>query len=123
MKKFALLSLAIILFTTTALFGCKESSNGLAKVRLNEVAHSIFYAPLYVALNNGYFEEEGLEISLVNAGGADKVMAALLSGDADIGFSGSEATIYVYNGGEKDYLKTFNKKGVNNCELLIIWEF
>lgn len=71
------------------------------------MAHSIFYAPQYVAISEGFFEEEGLEIDLTLANGADKVTAAVLSGDVDIGFSGSEATIYVYNGGEKDYLKTF----------------
>lgn len=71
------------------------------------MAHSIFYAPQYVAISEGFFEDEGLEIDLTLASGADKVTAAVLSGDVDIGFSGSEATIYVYNGGEKDYLKTF----------------
>ena len=71
------------------------------------MAHTIFYAPQYVALELGYFEEVGLDVELLLANGADKVTAAVLSGDADIGFSGSEATIYVYNGGEKDYLKTF----------------
>ena len=71
------------------------------------MAHSIFYAPQYVALGLGYFEDEGLDIDLVLASGADNVMSAVLSGDADIGFSGTEATIYVYNGGEKDYVMTF----------------
>lgn len=72
-----------------------------------EVAHSIFYAPQYVALHNNYFKDLGLDVEISLAAGADKVTAAVLSGDVDIGFSGSEATIYVYNGGEKDYLKTF----------------
>ena len=72
-----------------------------------EVAHTIFYAPQYLAINNGYFEEEGLKINLILTSGADAVMSAVLSGDADIGFSGTEATIYVYNGGERDYIKTF----------------
>lgn len=79
----------------------------LETVRLAEVAHSIFYAPMYVAIEEGYFEEVGIDIELSLANGADKVSAAVLSGDADVGFAGSEATIYVYNGGEKDYLKTF----------------
>ena len=74
---------------------------------LAEVAHTIFYAPQYVAIEKGYFEEYGIDINLILTSGADKVTAAVLSGDADIGFCGSEATIYVYNGGEKDYLKTF----------------
>ena len=84
----------------------KESSN-LEKVVLAEVAHTIFYAPQYVAIEKGYFEDYGIDVELILTSGADKVAAAVLSGDADIGFSGSEATIYVYEGGEKDYLKTF----------------
>lgn len=85
----------------------KKSDSDLKKVVVAEVAHSIFYAPQYVALGLGYFEDEGLDIDLVLASGADNVMSAVLSGDADIGFSGTEATIYVYNGGEKDYVMTF----------------
>ena len=77
------------------------------EVMVAEVAHSIFYAPQYVALHNGYFEEVGLDVEFILTAGADKVTAAVLSGDVEIGFSGSEATIYVYNQGEKDYLKTF----------------
>ena len=72
-----------------------------------EVAHSVFYAPGYVALHKDFFKDEGLDVELILTPGADKVTAAVLSGDVDIGFSGSEATIYVYNQGEKDYLKTF----------------
>ena len=85
----------------------KNDDNDLVDITVAEVAHTIFYAPQYVALENGYFEEMGIDIELILTSGADKVTAALLSGDADIGFSGSEATIYVYNSGEKDYLKTF----------------
>lgn len=84
----------------------KESSN-LTKVKVAEVTHSVFYAPQYVALEEGYFEDEGLDIELTLTSGANNVMAAVLSEDADIGLSGSEATIYVYNKGEKDYIKTF----------------
>ena len=79
----------------------------LKKVKVSEVAHTIFYAPQYVALQKGYFKEVGLDVELTLTPGADKVSASVLSGDADIGFSGSEATIYVYNNGEDDYLKTF----------------
>lgn len=84
-----------------------ETENGLTKVKVAEVAHTIFYAPAYAAISKGYFEEEGIEIDLTLASGADNVTAAVLSGDVDIGFCGSEATIYVYNSGEKDYLVNF----------------
>ena len=96
----------IIIITIHSIIKNNEKSN-LTKVTLAEVAHTIFYAPQYVAINNGYFEEEGIELEVVLANGADAVMSAVLSGDVDIGFSGTEATIYVYNGGEKDYVKTF----------------
>ena len=84
-----------------------EDDGKLRHVIVAEVAHSVFYAPQYVAHGLGFFEEEGLDVEIVLTSGADNVMAAVLSGDADIGFSGSEATIYVYNGGEKDYVMTF----------------
>lgn len=84
-----------------------KEKNNLTKIKLAEVTHSIFYAPQYIAINEGYFEDEGLEIELILTPGADKVMAAVLSKDVDIGFSGSEATIYVYQNGEKDYVQTF----------------
>ncbi len=74
---------------------------------LNEVAHSIFYAPMYVAIEEGFFEEEGIELTLVTGFGADKTMTAVLTGEADIGFMGSESTIYTYAGGTKDYVVNF----------------
>lgn len=85
----------------------KQEDNSLTTIKVAEVAHSIFYAPQYVAINNNYFEEEGLKIELTLTPGADAVMSSLLSNDVDIGLSGSEATIYIYNGGEKDYPMTF----------------
>lgn len=103
-----LVIIIVILLTVVAIIKIKkEENNGLQKVTIAEVAHSVFYAPQYAAISLGYFEEEGLDINLVLTSGADNVMAAVLSGDADIGLSGSEATIYVYNGGEKDYVMTF----------------
>ena len=74
---------------------------------LNEVAHSIFYAPMYVAIEEGYFAEAGIELTLVTGFGADKTMTAVLTGEADIGFMGSESTIYTYVGGTEDYVVNF----------------
>ena len=104
----ALLTAAMVLAASLA--GCQPKGNtagGQTPVTLNEVAHSIFYAPQYAAYELGYFKEEGLDVEIILASGADKVTAAVLSGDVQIGFCGSEATIYVYNQGEKDYLVNF----------------
>lgn len=107
MKKFRIVALMMLVFILiTGLSGCKKESN-LIKVQLNEVAHSMFYAPQYVAIELGYFEDEGLDVELVNGLGADKTMTAVLSGDADIGFMGAEASIYVYNEGAEDYVVNF----------------
>lgn len=103
----------ICLIGSAVIFSNFEKKNqkimSYQNVTLAEVAHTVFYAPMYVSIENGYFKEEGIQLDLILANGADKVSAALLSGDADIGLCGSEATIYVYNGGEKDYLKTFSQ--------------
>lgn len=102
-----IISLIILLaLSICTLAGCKSSS-GLKEITLNEVAHSIFYAPMYVAIEKGYFEDEGLKVTLVNGLGADKTMTAVLSGECDIGFMGSEASIYVYNEGAEDYVVNF----------------
>lgn len=85
----------------------KNDKNTLKEVKVAEVAHTIFYAPAYAAISKGYFEDEGIKIDLTLTAGADKVTAAVLSGDVDVGFCGSEATIYVYNSEEKDYLVNF----------------
>lgn len=84
-----------------------EATTDLMDVTLNEVAHSIFYAPMYVAIENGYFAEEGIDLELICGFGADKVMTAVLSGEADIGFMGSESSIYTYNEGATDYVVNF----------------
>ncbi|MDD6879669.1 MAG: ABC transporter substrate-binding protein [bacterium] len=102
----AIIGLFIIICSVIFNFNRNNIKN-LKTVKVAEVAHSIFYAPQYAAVSEGFFEEEGLNVEITLTPGADKVIAAVLSGDVDIGFSGSEATIYVYNGGEKDYLKTF----------------
>lgn len=85
----------------------KTNDNELKKISVNEVARSVFYAPQYVAINNGFFKEEGLEIELTTGQGADKVMTAVLAGQSDIGFAGPEASIYVYNEGKEDYAEVF----------------
>ena len=107
MRKF--LAPVLFVFTAAALLtGCKKNAeSSLTPVTLNEVAHSIFYAPQYAAIELGYFEEEGIDLTLVNGAGADKVMTALVSGDADIGFMGSEASIYTYIQGDDDYAVNF----------------
>lgn len=99
--------LAIIFLSLMVLIKPEKKNKDLTVVKVAEVAHSIFYAPQYAAINNGYFKEYGIDIDLTLASGADKVIAAVLSNDVNIGFSGIEATIYVYNGREKDYLQTF----------------
>ncbi len=96
----------LIIGGLTSLLFFKEKSD-LKKVKVAEVTHSIFYAPQYVAHALGYFEEEGLDVELLLVPGADKVAASVLSGDVQIGFCGSEATIYIYNQGQEDYLVNF----------------
>jgi NitT/TauT family transport system substrate-binding protein len=107
MRKKGFAALAVFAFVAVLLAGCGKSSGKLIKVQLNEVAHSIFYAPQYAAIELGYFKDEGLDVTLVNGLGADKTMTAVLSGDADIGFMGSEASVYVYNEGKEDYVVNF----------------
>ena len=94
-------------FTLLPLSACKD--DGVTKLKINEVTHSIFYAPLYLADALGYFQEENIQIELTNGGGADNVMAAVLSGDADIGFCGPEASLYVLVGGSTDVPKVFGQ--------------
>ncbi len=109
MKQKILFLLTGILLLFTLFTGCekKSSENQLTPITLSEVAHSIFYAPQYAAIELGYFEEEGIDLKLETAFGADKVMTALISDHADIGFMGSESSIYVYQEGQKDYAINF----------------
>lgn len=107
MKKIVSIVLAVSMLAVCVTGCTKNTRKQLKPVVLNEVAHSIFYAPQYAAIELGYFEEEGLDLKLVNGAGADKVMTALISGDADIGFMGSEASIYVYQQGSDDYAVNF----------------
>ena len=107
MKKKLMVFLMLITLMLTTVTGCGTAGATGTKVTLNEVAHSVFYVPLYVAIENGYFTEEGLDVTLVTGFGADKTMTALLSGEADIGFMGPESTIYTYQGGMQDYAVNF----------------
>ncbi len=100
--------LGATLFALLPLSACGDT-DGLTKVKINEVTHSVFYAPMYVADSLGYFEEEGIKIELTNGGGANNVMAAVLSGDADIGFCGPEAALYVMLGGTNDVPTVFGQ--------------
>lgn len=110
MKKKLFSVTALILASAAILCACGNSNDKkeeLTKVTLNEVAHSIFYAPQYVAIEESYFAEEGIDLTLVNGFGADKTMTAVLSGEADIGFMGAEATIYAYAEGANDSVVNF----------------
>ncbi|MCM1498838.1 MAG: ABC transporter substrate-binding protein [Clostridium sp.] len=93
--------------TISVCTGCGKSDSNLTKVTMYEVAHSIFYAPQYVAIEKGYFAEEGIDLELVNGFGADKVMSAMVAGEADIGFMGAEASIYLYSEGASNYAINF----------------
>lgn len=111
MKKIGILLMCALMAISFVACGNKaeqsETEKQMDKVRLGEVTHSVFYAPQYAAMSQGFFAEEGIEIELSNLGGADKVMSALLSNQIDIGFCGPEASIYVYNEGREDYTQVF----------------
>lgn len=100
--------LALAMLMPLSLIGCPKK-DGLKKIRLAEVTHSIFYAPMYVAINKGFFKDEGLKIELTNSGGADKVMVALTSNSANIGLMGPEATVYIHIQGTSDYPVIFGQ--------------
>lgn len=112
-KIITFLSLITLLLATIGLYfvfaktNKNDDSKKLTKIKLAEVTHSAFYAPLYVAIENGYFKDNGIDLEVILTPGADKVSAAVLSNTVDIGFAGTESAIYVYQGGEEDYLVTF----------------
>ena len=111
MKKRIIISLISLLIIFIAIITfvklTTNTKSNLTKVKLAEVTHSAFYAPLYVAIENGYFEDEGIDLEVILTPGADKVASAVLSDDVQVGFAGPESAIYVYTGGEKDYIETF----------------
>ena len=112
MKKFIIIIICIILIIGAELIiynnrSKEEKTADLTTIQLNEVTRSVFYAPQYVAISNGFFEEEGIKLEITTGQGADKVMTALLAGQSDIGLCGPEAAIYVYNEGKEDYVEVF----------------
>ena len=113
MKKI-IISILVIVLILVAIFGVyqiinkkAEETGNLKTIQLNEVTRSVFYAPQYVAIANGFFEQEGLKLEITTGQGADKVMTAILAGQSDIGLCGPEAAIYVYNEGKEDYIEVF----------------
>ncbi len=124
MKKRALIVIlviaVIIAFVATVIKIRNDKNNGATKtIRVNEVTRSVFYAPQYVAINNGYFKENGIEIDLTTGQGADAVMTSVLSNQCDIGFAGPEASIYVYNEGKEDYTQVFAQMTKKDGSFLI----
>ena len=110
MKKIFYTFLVILLLVLCLIFFLpkKEKNDNINSIKIAEVTHSVFYAPLYVAIEEGYFRNENIDIKLILTPGADKVSAAVLSGDVQIGFAGAESAIYVYEKNEKDYLQIFS---------------
>lgn len=113
MKKFGAILLAAAL-ALGLLAGCSAGSQETVTVKVSEVAHSVFYAPQYVAMSQGFFAEEGLDIELLNGGGADKVMTSVLTGEVDVGLAGPEACIYVLLEGREDSPRIFAQ--LTNCD-------
>lgn len=108
MKRLGLILITAIVLLSVLLTGCGKTAKGeKVKITLSEVTRSVFYAPQYVAINKGFFEEEGIDLEITTGQGADKVMTAVISGQVDIGFSGPEACVYVYNEGKEDYAVVF----------------
>ena len=110
MKKIICVVIILVIVLASSLFFIfrKDKNNELEKITVAEVTHSAFYAPWYVAIENGYFEKNGIDVDVVLTSGANNVIAAVLSNDVNIGLCGPEATIYIYEEGEKDYIQTFS---------------
>ena len=118
--------IVVIIMSITAYLVTKDKNNAITEdlknIKVNEVTRSVFYAPQYVAINNGFFEENGIEIELSTGQGADAVMTAVLSNQCDIGFAGPEATIYVYNEGKEDYAQVFAQMTKKDGSFLVAKE-
>jgi NitT/TauT family transport system substrate-binding protein len=118
-KLVSFILVTLIVLSSVAMFSTGCSKQELTTVKLNEVVRSIFYAPQYVAISKGFFEEQGLKIELTTGQGADKTMTALLSGQCDVGFAGPEASIYVYNQGKEDYAVVFAQLSQRDGSFLV----
>ncbi len=121
MKKILCILIAMMLTLCMVLCGCGKKEESV-QITVSEVTHSVFYAPQYAAIALGYFEEEGLEIELINGAGADNVMTAVISGQVEIGLAGPEASIYVYNEGKEDYAQVFAQLTKRDGSFLIARE-
>lgn len=121
-----IIAIIVLIAIIIGIFIIKNRSNDneeqFKTIRVNEVTRSVFYAPQYVAINNGYFEENGMKIELATGQGADAVMTAVLSGQCDIGFAGPEASIYVYNEGKEDYTQVFAQMTKRDGSFLVAKE-
>ena len=121
--KIALVVIIVLIVIVIAVVALKcqtgTNQNALQTINVSEVTRSVFYAPQYVAINNGYFEEKGLEIELSTGQGADAVMTSVLANQVDIGFAGPEASIYVYNEGKEDYTEVFAQLTKKDGSLLV----
>lgn len=109
MKKiyYIIIGLIIVIGSIFMFIKTNNKNTNLTTIKVAEVTHSAFYTPFYIAIKNNYFKDNNIDIDLILTSGANNVIAAVLSKDVDIGLCGPEATIYVYNEGEKDYIKTF----------------
>ena len=116
---FIAIIIVALVFSVGLLKEKDNSDSNLKTIQLNEVTRSVFYAPQYVAIENGYFEEQGLKLEITTGQGADKVMTAILAGQSDIGLCGPEAAIYVYNEGKEDYVEVFAQLTQKDGSLLV----
>ena len=122
MKRILIIIIIIaVIITGAVIYSLNNKTNDetLEKINVSEVARSVFYAPQYVAINKGFFEEEGIKVELTTGQGADKVMTAILAGQSDIGLCGPEAAIYVYNEGKEDYVEVFAQLTQKDGSLLV----
>ena len=127
MKRNIFIGIVVIVIVIVAIVSItvlkhKNTNNDVKNIKVSEVTRSVFYAPQYVAINNGYFKENGIEIELTTGQGADAVMTSVLSNQVNIGFAGPEASIYVYNEGKEDYCQVFAQMTKKDGSFLVARE-